>query len=202
MSRYHFTKKDTVEDSKRISLARLKQWGLMPGWHSGTLTWRNAWCENKINFVLDTIDSNPYMRLQYTITRDGDEKKNMDYKVRLTTKPCNLGGQRYWFICPLVKEGYPCRRIVSTLFCPPGYDYYGCRQCYDLTYAARQDSKPTLEYLSKVFTYERKMEELEPTIKRKFYAGKRTKRYSRYLSYAAKCNMMGGIVLKHLQERI
>ena len=30
-----------------------------------------------------------------------DEEIKCDYKIQLTTTPCNLGGVRYWFICPM-----------------------------------------------------------------------------------------------------
>jgi len=83
------------------------------------------------------------LQLRYTITRppgsDRDEDKT---KVRqwidLETTPCNFGGERWWFRCPLVKNGQPCERRCFKLHEPPGANRFGCRECYDLTYESVQ----------------------------------------------------------------
>lgn len=80
--------------------------------------------------------------LKYTITRPQyggeDEVTEVDYGIDLETTPCNFGGERWWFRCPLVKSGTPCERRCFKLYCPPGGDYFGCRECYDLTYRSAQ----------------------------------------------------------------
>ncbi len=83
------------------------------------------------------------LQLRYTITRppgsDRDEDKTrMRYWIDLETTPCNFGGERWWFRCPLVKNGNPCGRRCFKLYEPPGADYFGCRECYDLTYESAQ----------------------------------------------------------------
>ena len=64
----------------------------------------------------------------------------MDYWVDLETTPCNFGGQRWWFLCPLTRNGRPCRRRCGKLYSPPGNLYFGCRRCNDLTYRSCQES--------------------------------------------------------------
>ena len=67
--------------------------------------------------MVDTLDSIGYVKFNYTVTdRNTGEKTDYDYKVQLTTTPCNLGGVRYWFICPLSKNGVYCGRRVAKLY--------------------------------------------------------------------------------------
>lgn len=84
------------------------------------------------------------LRLQYTITRPQyggeDEVSEMDYWIDLETTPCNFGGERWWFRCPLVKNGTPCKRRCFKLYEPPGANHFGCRECFDLTYRSAQEA--------------------------------------------------------------
>ena len=73
-----------------------------------------------------------YVQLSYIRTFAPDEE--ITYPVELTTTPCNFGGVRYWFLCPLVVDGKACRRRVGKLYLPWGSRYFGCRTCHDLTY--------------------------------------------------------------------
>ena len=86
------------------------------------------------------------LRLMYTITRPkgllskDKESTDIDYWINLETTPCNFGGERWWFRCPLVVNGRACMRRCFKLYLPPGADYYGCRECYDLTYQSAQEA--------------------------------------------------------------
>src|SRR5262249_51545398 len=63
---------------------------------------------------------------------------DLDYSVRLVTTPCHLGGVRWWFICPLSRNGVGCGRRVRKLYlCGK---YFGCRHCHNLTYRSCQES--------------------------------------------------------------
>src|SRR5262249_13469992 len=72
-----------------------------------------------------------------------------DYRVGLTTTRPRFGGLRWWFICPLVVNGYPCGRRVGKLYLPPGGRYSGCRHCCDLTYASCQQHDKRVDRLRK-----------------------------------------------------
>jgi hypothetical protein len=43
-------------------------------------------------------------------------------------------GHRWWFRCPLLRNGIPCHRRVGKLYVPPDGHHFGCRQCHNLTY--------------------------------------------------------------------
>lgn len=58
--------------------------------------------------------------------------------VQLVTTPCHLSGVRWWFVCPLSRNGVPCGRRVRKLYlCGK---YFGCRHCHNLTYTSSQES--------------------------------------------------------------
>ncbi len=52
----------------------------------------------------------------------------MHYTIDFTSTPCNYGGKRYWFLCPV------CGKRVGKLYLLPEGRYYECRTCYSLTY--------------------------------------------------------------------
>lgn len=201
MGRYYFNKKDTVEQSRRISMSRLRQWNYLKGFATGTLSWKDGWGhESSIGIKVNTSGSNPHMQLNYTVTQHSGEKRDYDYSVQLISTPCVFGGRRFWFICPLTKNGSPCNRKVSTLYSPPGKSYYGCRHCYDLTYSARQDHNYRFAALRKRFEYEKKAAKLHSDIKREHYAGKPTKKYQKYLRYSAWVDGQVPLLLKQIND--
>jgi len=55
-------------------------------------------------------------------------------EIALTRTPANLGGYRYWFLCPY------CSRRVVRLYLPPDARDFKCRTCHDLTYTSCQES--------------------------------------------------------------
>ena len=67
-----------------------------------------------------------------------DEKNDLDYIIEVVSTPCNYGGVRWWFICPLVVDGISCQRRCQFLYFPPSSVYLGCRECHNLTYKSRQ----------------------------------------------------------------
>ena len=64
----------------------------------------------------------------------------MDFRVRLVITKPNYGGQRWWFICPLVRRGGGPPRRVAKLYLPSGGKYFGSREGYGLTYTSCQES--------------------------------------------------------------
>ncbi len=74
------------------------------------------------------------VRLNYRFRQNGGEWQSMNYFVCLTTTPCNYGGERYWFICPVAG----CNRRVALLY---GYDeIFACRHCYQLVYRSQRET--------------------------------------------------------------
>lgn len=104
--------------------------------HSGSITWTWGMSENKssVSFSTCTVHEDgkyPSINLMYSQTdRQTDEREKFDYLIRLESTPCNYGGVRWWFICPLVRNGKSCSRRVGTLYL--NGKYFGCRHCYNL----------------------------------------------------------------------
>jgi len=101
---------------------------------------RNGEKTGSIGFGVSTLEGDEYIHFQYTQTnRNSDEKTELDYKVRIVSTSCNYSGRRWWFICPLVINGYACNRRVGILYLASG-KYFGCRHCHNLTYESSKES--------------------------------------------------------------
>lgn len=179
MGRYYWSKKATAEDSTKLSISKLKEFGLLGGCCSSTLTWIRSLSGHKssVGIVVDVLGE-PYVKLNYTITdRDSSEKTDYDYKIGLTTTQCHFGGVRYWFICPLSRNGVPCGRRVGTLFLSSGGKYFGCRHCYDLSYESRNECRlGRFGQIGYALKADRQVEELREKIKRWTYQGRPTRK--------------------------
>lgn len=152
--RYVWDKKTTVEECRALDAARWMREGiLLPDVRKGgSWVWMNAYTKQQtasIGYVVDTMDP-PYctVRLFYTVTPYAGEPKHYDYKILLVTTRPHFGGVRWWFRCPLTRNGVPCFRRVQKLYMPPGNSYYGCRHCYDLTYTSSQESDKRVSRLA------------------------------------------------------
>ena len=204
MVRYYFDKKDTVEDCRSVSISFLKKHDYLSenSCRSGGISWKNCYGEetSSIGIVVSTFESEKYVRFYYTVTsRSSGEKTEYDYKVQLTTTPCNFGGVRYWFICPLSRNGIYCGRRVGKLYSPPGSHYYGCRHCFDLSYESRNESRHGLiSQLGHLLKAERQYEELYKQIKRWTYNGKPTKKAKKLRALEAKMSAYENISINDL----
>lgn len=136
-----------------------------------------------MNFWVNTEEDGGHVELVYVVTTHlSGEKTDMRYKVPLTTTPCNYGGRRYWFVCPLTRNGVYCGRRVGVIY---GVDkWFGCRYCADVAYQAQfeggkfRTGSITEPYVEKAYN----------ETKRKYYNGKPTRKYKRYLRLREKMN--------------
>lgn len=187
MGRYYYSKKQEADSLKQVSVSFLRKHGYFDmGWHSGTITWsRHGEKTGSISVQSSINDHEKFVRFIYTQTdRYTEEKNDFDYKITLTTTPCYFGGERYWFICSLSVNNVYCGRRVGVLYM--GSKYLGCRHCYNLTYNSRNLggwSKVAGQVISIP-----ELEKLEDEVKLKFYNGKMTRKYRRYLKKAQKSN--------------
>lgn len=183
MGRYYWNKKDTVEDCRSVSISFLKKHDFFCGLRSGGIVWKNGYGEetSSIGVTVSTMYGDNYVRFQYTTTdRSSGEKTEYDYRVELTTTRCHFGGIRYWFICPLSKNGVYCDRRVAKLYKAPGANYFGCRHCYNLSYESRNESHlGRWGQVGYVLKTERQIEELQSKIKRWTYKGRPTRKVRR-----------------------
>lgn len=128
-------RKTTVEESLGISISDFRD-KLCPG-IAGSFTWTSrGGNKSSIGYRVSGDIDNPVINLTYR-WRDSED---IHFPVHLTTTPVHFGGLRFWFLCPLVANGNPCRRRVGKLYSPPGARYFGCRHCYDLTYRSSQEA--------------------------------------------------------------
>lgn len=205
MGRWSYSNKCEADHLKNISTAFLKKHGYFNKdltWRTGTVTWSvNGEKTGDISIEVNINENEPSIRFVYTQTdRNTGEKKDFNYKTKLTTTPCNYGGKRYWFICSLWKNGNYCGRRVGTLY--KGGDYFGCRHCYDLTYSSCNENKRFRSGAFGILNKHWKAEEYEGKIKRKFYNGKPTRRYKRYLKMDGFSDIEMELALKELNKSL
>jgi hypothetical protein len=155
VGRQPWSSRRTVEECKSIDIPWLKQHGYFCGFKSGGIEWRNDAVEitSSIGIHVSVDESNiggNYLRLIYNQTNNFmNEKTELDYKIELVTSPCKFGGVRYWFICPLMVNGRLCGRRVGKLYLPPEGKYFGCRNCYNLTYRCQKEHDSRVDALLK-----------------------------------------------------
>ncbi len=190
MGGWYFDKKDTVEDCRSVSIAFLRKHGFLCGYRSGVISWKNWHGEqtDSIGVTVSTGDGEDCVRFCYTSTdRRTGEKAKYDYKVWLATTPCNLGGARWWFTCPLTKDGVYCGRRVGRLYLPPRGEYFGCRHCYDLSYESRNECRyGRVAHLGRHLALDRRIEQLREQVRRWTYSGVPTRKARRVYALEAR----------------
>jgi len=122
-------RKISVEQCQVLSCKQLRLAGLFGEVESVRVYWQNS-----VGQVLgEALITNHGERL---IIKYGD----LEYTVNLERMICRFGGFRWWFLCPLTKNGVYCGNRCSKLYLPAGEKFLGCRHCYDLTYLSCQES--------------------------------------------------------------
>jgi len=142
-------KKNIVENTRKldvVSLQREKVFSQGPE-TKGTICWQN---ENEttysIRFTLVYSKDVPNsLCLDYAISGQGDGiKELLFYHIRVTWTPCRYGGKRWWFICPVCEIRGKIIRRCRILYLPKDADFFGCRECYNLSYESRQKHRSRL----------------------------------------------------------
>lgn len=136
-----WSKKARVEGCTALDTTDLKRMKLLvpnTADRRGSLEWRRGGAEKPLAVVDYRLTVNATagaLRLLYQMTQSNE---SLDYSVPLVTTPCRLGGCRWWFRCPLTKNGTYCGRRVKKLYLRGRY--FGCRNCHELTYTSTQES--------------------------------------------------------------
>ncbi len=107
---------------------------IIPGKHVyGGIRWTNTTTGKKtaeIGYEAAMLpDEANWVRLHYTVN-----SQPMDYRVWLTTSPCNYGGIRWWWLCPFKAL------MVSKLYLPPGGKTFASRKAYRLPYRSQRQA--------------------------------------------------------------
>jgi hypothetical protein len=78
------------------------------------------------------------LTLTYTITPTGGESFQLANIIALESTPCQYGGVRWWFTCPV------CKRRIGVLYYRRAVlihtAEWACRHCHDLTYNSVQEA--------------------------------------------------------------
>ena len=189
MGRYSHGGKTEADSLKKILISQLKAWGYFNRRYNGLITWTSGWSETKSSVSISVYlsEHDAYLRIWYTQANSStEEKTDFDYHIPLVSTPCNLGGKRYWFICPWYRNGFYCGRRVATLYL--GGERFACRHCYDLSYASRNENRRgSFFHLGQALDKEDKIEKLEEKLTTKFYMGRPTRKYKRILKLQRRC---------------
>jgi hypothetical protein len=195
--------KQEAEWSNKLSIFWLKKHGYLDGGQqSGVIKWTYGISgnESRIEFTImidkqNNWSENNYIQLRYTHTSQiTNKKEDMNYKIEITTTPCNYGGKRYWFICPLTKNGKYCGRRIGVLYSID--KWFGCRHCGRIAYASQmrggrfRGSSISLP----------DVEQAEKEIKRYYYNGEPTKKYKRLIRMRAKLHQGFMLIGSRLDE--
>jgi hypothetical protein len=88
------------------------------------------------------IEQNEYLETSWI-------RPSARYLVEVTSSRCTFGGRRFWFRCPMTRDGVSCDRRVLRLYLPPGGQMLGCRHCYDLRHQSCQTHDKRVDVLAK-----------------------------------------------------
>ncbi len=150
MSKVDHPRKRTVEECRSITMPLLKKERfLINGIRYGRLDWE---CQNQGEISLGVSTMEPdeaYAELEYTfINQISDESDHLQYKIKLTWTPCYFGGRRWWFVCPLTRDGKACGRRIGVLYLTNS-KHFGCRLCNNLTYRSCREHDKRMSPLIK-----------------------------------------------------
>ncbi len=192
MGRYYYNSKATVEESCDLTVFQLKKYGMLKAGHTATvITWvmKNTGKESSVGVEVNLTDE-PYVKLTYSISDREGNSTPYDSEISLVTTPCNLGGVRYWFACPV------CWRCVGGLYLAPGQRYFMCRGCNNLTYRSRNRC-----VMGALGHTSRQIEKLRSQIKRLTWRGSPTRKVRKLRALERKEGILASQALK-LLERI
>lgn len=138
-----WNRKTRVDEARSIDILELQRHGVFA--KGSARGWKSSWLRDgevvaSLSYRVELGATGPTgLRFVYSITEiQTVEKKDYNYVIPVTSTPCNYGGKRWWFLCPLAANSYACHRRVRIVYLPPGANYFGCRECHRLTYESRQ----------------------------------------------------------------
>lgn len=130
--RYTWNAKRTTGNCREIDINRWNREGMLAPGYMGLWAWTDRETGERSASIAVKVYTTEAVQLIYTVTRQGEEPRKINYQVPITWTRCNYGGRRPWFICP------QCGRRVGKLYA--GGVYFLCRHCHNLTYRSSQES--------------------------------------------------------------
>ena len=129
-------KKIAVEDCLVLdinTMLRSKLIQYKSPWNT-TIYWRNGSAVDVSREFPDGCQSTGLLRLNFTAMNEP-----IEHIVLIDMIYTKTGRRLWWFLCPIQSFGNdPCLRKAKKLYLPPGAKYFGCRDCYSLSYRSRQ----------------------------------------------------------------
>lgn len=194
--------KETIDGLLWLDTVTLKADGFLSHDSAGSLWWtrRSDGHRSSVSITAHPLVNRPYIQLNYTTTDSfTGTKQTYNYGILLATTPCFYGGKRWWFLCPLVRNGNPCANRARKLYKRSGY--FGCRQCLQLAYPSQNDNHHSpWAIIGKLGAYENQASELAKKIKVPYYKGRPTAKMRRYLQLTRQLEHKEAIYLKFAQE--
>ena len=143
----------TADMSKKVDLGWMIRTGkATPGqWISGSLSWSfGGQPAGSISYVANMEDpQDSYLRLNFW-RGSGDDREQVEQKVRLVFTEPNYGGRRWWMICP-----YKGIRVAK-LYMPNGGDRFASRKAWRLAYNSQRVAHRDRPF-EKLFRLQRKL---------------------------------------------
>jgi hypothetical protein len=126
-------RKTTVEQS--VTLAVKDLWKQLRDPSGGFLRIRAPGGEWTAGYWLEWHDLLLTVTLNYRWR--GDERVTLP--IRMENRVYRVGGERWFFNCPIPVRDGVCSRRATKLYLPPGARRFGCRACHDLAYRSSQE---------------------------------------------------------------
>jgi hypothetical protein len=114
-----------AEHCMRLDVRRWHREGVLQAGSFGSWVWSNSATGERTGSIGYSV-VNGFTNLNYTVN---DKPSNQ--RIALTQTPCNYGGVRQWFVCPVRGER------VAVLFLRAGR--FACRHCQRIAYASQSD---------------------------------------------------------------
>lgn len=114
-----------AEHCRRIDVRRWHHDGILQAGRAGAWQWTDAETGERLASIGYRSDGS---RVTVSYSIDG---RPLDQNLLLSQSPCNYGGTRPWFICPVRGER------VAVLFMRGGR--FACRHCQRIAYASQSD---------------------------------------------------------------
>ncbi len=130
--RWHYGAKDTINDYRAIDARRWQRDGLLTPGNAFSWEWKHNG-DVSASIQVRTETCHVVLKYRHRSNGGGGDWIDKNYPVLLDWTPCNLGGERAWFLCP----ARGCGRRVAILY---GGAIFACRHCHQLAYPSQRET--------------------------------------------------------------